>query len=82
MGALSQSRRGITNTSQTRPHSYLFMVRVWAEELGDDQWEWRGQVRHVISGETRYFRDWAALVDCLLVILTKPTDEEGSIGIK
>jgi len=40
----------------------LFTVRVWREELGEDRSEWRGQARHVLSGETRYFRDWPSLV--------------------
>jgi hypothetical protein len=41
------------------------MVRVWAEELGHGQWEWRGQVKHLMSGETRYFRDWSTLITFL-----------------
>jgi hypothetical protein len=45
---------------QTR--SQLFTVRLWSEALGHGQHEWRGQVRHVTSGETRYFRDWSTLV--------------------
>lgn len=38
------------------------MVRVWLEDLDEDKTEWRGQVKHVMSGEVRYFRDWATLV--------------------
>ncbi len=34
---------------------------MWCEWLGQDQREWRGQVEHVASGKTGYFRDWAAL---------------------
>lgn len=55
----------ITNPSQPHPHSYLFMLKVWAEELGSGQWEWRGQVQHVKSGETHYFRDWSTLITFL-----------------
>ena len=36
--------------------SHLFTLRVWQEDLGDGQIEWRGQIKHVLSGETRYFR--------------------------
>ena len=54
-----------TSKPQPHPHSYLFMLKVWAEELGDGQWEWRGQVQHVKSGETRYFRDWSTLITFL-----------------
>jgi hypothetical protein len=35
----------------------LFSVRLWSEDLGDGQREWRGQeLRHASSGETRHFR--------------------------
>ncbi len=49
--------------------SHLFTLRLWAENLGNGQTEWRAQVRHVTSGETRYLRDWSALVELLLVML-------------
>ena len=42
--------------------SQLFTIRVWLEPLGHDQSETRGQVRHVLTGEIRYFREWAALI--------------------
>ena len=45
--------------------STLFTLRVWSEPRNDDQVEWRGQVRHVLSGEVRYFRQWEGLVCCL-----------------
>lgn len=51
----------VTLSDATRPPTHLFMVRVWLEDLGDGKTEWRGQVKHVLSGEVRYFRDWAAL---------------------
>ena len=38
----------------TASHSHLFTLRVWAEEIGDNQQEWRGKLQHVPSGETRY----------------------------
>ena len=44
-----------------RAGSHLFTVRLWHEDLGDDQVEWRGQVTHVLSGETHYFREWQEL---------------------
>ena len=50
----------MTTTSSPRPQ--LFTVRVWREDRGDGQSEWRGQVQHLLSGETRYFRDWQTLV--------------------
>lgn len=48
---------------ERRPHerSHLFTVRLWSESLGENHFEWRGQVRHVPSGRTCAFRDWSAL---------------------
>jgi hypothetical protein len=37
-------------------------LRLWREELGGGEMEWRGKVQHVPSGEARYFRDWPTLV--------------------
>lgn len=42
--------------------SHLFTLRIWSESLGQGQAEWRGQVRHVTSGQTRYFREWPKLL--------------------
>jgi hypothetical protein len=65
------------------PRTHLFTVRVWEEEIGADQTEWRGKVQLVTSGEVRYFREWAALVPLLLTMLseldtisTKPSSGE------
>ena len=49
--------------------SYLFIVRLWIEGTGDDKTGWRGQVRYVLSGETRYFRDWLTLIEHLQEML-------------
>ena len=54
--------------SELRYHSQLFTVRLWREQL-TDHWEWRGKVQHVMSGETRYFRDWETLIDFLQAAL-------------
>ncbi len=51
--------------------SHFFTVRVWQEELGDGQTEWRGKVQHVPSGEVRYFREWPTLVTLLLKMLSE-----------
>ena len=53
--------------------SHLFTVRLWLEDLGDGRAEWRGQVQHVLSGETHYFREWEALLALLRAML--PTAE-------
>lgn len=51
------------------PRSHLFTVRLWLEDLGHGQSEWRGQVQHVLSGESRYFRDWPSLLAFLQEML-------------
>jgi hypothetical protein len=54
---------------QPHPRMHLFIVRLWVELFGDDQRELRMQVRHVLSGETRYFRTWPEVVAFLLAQL-------------
>jgi hypothetical protein len=39
---------------------------LWVEGLGHGQEEVRMQVKHVLSGETRYFRDGSLLLAYLL----------------
>ena len=48
-----------------RQPSHLFTVRIWKEKLNDDHTEWRGTVRHVLSGETNHFREWTNLIKYL-----------------
>ena len=55
--------------------THLFMVRVWLEALGDGKTEWRGQVKHVTSGEVQYFREWSNLITTLQEMLAVPADE-------
>lgn len=58
--------------------SHLFTIRIWLEELGNSRSEWRGQVQLVTSGETRYFRDWAALITHLIDMLATSANERAS----
>jgi hypothetical protein len=48
--------------------SHLFTLRIWQEDLGNGEVEWRSRVQHVMSGEVRYFRDWPSLIAFLLVL--------------
>jgi hypothetical protein len=64
---------------QAHPRSHLFTVRIWPEAVGEEI-EWRGKVQHVTSGETRYFRDWPALVTFLEELLATSEGAEGSSG--
>ena len=58
-----------------RPHSHLFTIRVWEEEIGTDQTEWRGKVQLLTNGEVRYFREWVALVPLLIAMLSESETE-------
>jgi hypothetical protein len=49
--------------------SHLFTVRVWVEAVSDGQSEVRMQVKHVLSGETRHFREWSAAMAFMLAKL-------------
>jgi len=51
------------------PHSQLFTVRVWQEKLSEDVVEIRFQVRHILTGETRIFRDSEQVLRYLLAKL-------------
>lgn len=51
------------------PNSHLFTVRLWREEVGSGQIEWRGKVQQVSTGEAHYFREWETLVSLLLQML-------------
>lgn len=57
--------------SDIHPQSHLFTVRVWEEEIGPNQREWRGKVQLLTSGETRYFRKWTGLVPLLVTLLSE-----------
>ncbi len=41
--------------------SQLFTVRLWAERVAETDFEFRGRVVHVATGEIHYFRDWSKL---------------------
>jgi hypothetical protein len=57
-------------TDQPAQSSQLFMLRLWPEDLGSGQTDWRGRVQHVNSGEARYFRDWGTLEAFVEKLLT------------
>ena len=62
----------IPRTDDPWSRSQLFTVRVWVEEADAGRSEARMQVRHVLSGETRYFGAWPPLIDHLLSKLDAP----------
>lgn len=64
-------------TTKAYGNSELFTVRLWMEELDERRREFRGQVKHVVSGATRNFRDWSDLEAFLIGTL-----EEHKEGIR
>ena len=54
-----------TMSNTNSPASELFTVRVWQETLSAEVVEPRFQVTHVLSGETRIFREGNVMVDYL-----------------
>ncbi len=44
------------------PHSHLFVIRIWAQEIEHGRTEWRGRVQYVPTGEVHYFREWPAML--------------------
>jgi hypothetical protein len=63
------------DTAHPASRSHLFTLRVWREDLGHSQSEWRGEVRDVESREVRYFRDWSTLLTIVQAMLL---EKEGS----
>ena len=55
--------------------SHLFTIRLWYEQLDPEQREVRMQVRHVLSGETRFLRDWTAVTAYMMSKLEAPRSE-------
>ena len=56
-------------------HSQLFTVRLWYEQVDAGQWEVRMQAKHILTGETRYFRTWPLLATYLASKLDAPRPE-------
>lgn len=71
-----------TDKKEKGPRAYgnseLFTIRLWMEELDERRRELRGQVKHVVTGITRNFREWADLEAFLLA--TFDDYEEGTNG--
>ncbi len=63
------------DTAHPPARSHLFTLRVWREDLGHSQTEWRGEVRDVESREVRSFRDWSTLLTIVQAMLL---EKEGS----
>lgn len=53
-------------TAQPQPRSQLFTLRLWRDTEQTDERAPYMQVRHVLTGETRYFSAWPPLIEYLL----------------
>lgn len=51
------------------PPTVLFTVRLWPEEVGDGQVEWRGEVKRLSNAHTYYFRNWSTLIQLITTML-------------
>jgi hypothetical protein len=67
------------NKAQPPARTHLFTVRLWLEDLGEGQTEWRGEVHEVVSDERRYFRDWPTLVALLQAMLPQTGGSESPV---
>ena len=63
-------------TEPTNRQSHLFTLRLWTENLDEDEVEWRGRLHYVETDEVRYFSDWASLIPVLLNMLRDAEGEE------
>jgi hypothetical protein len=66
--------------SDLHRRTHLFTVRLWIEQVANDQTEVRGRVQHVLSGEVSYFRTWPQLASFLEASLAESTASEASLG--
>jgi hypothetical protein len=66
---MTESGDGTAPGRPATESSFLFLVRLWAEEDAGGATAWCGKVQHVTSGEAHTFRDWAALVALLRTML-------------
>lgn len=55
--------------------SYQFLIRLWAEDLGGGELEWRGKASNIATGESGYFRGWPGLIVAIQKILEQPALE-------
>ncbi len=42
--------------------SQMFTLRVWVEDVGNGRIEYRGTIKHILTGETHHFRDYPTLI--------------------
>ncbi len=55
--------------------SHQFIIRLWAENLGGGELEWRGKAQNIPTGQFAYFRGWPGLTDAIQKLLEQPQAE-------
>ena len=69
------------NASQQEDETHLlFLLRVWVHDPGDGQKRWHGKVQNIVYGEAQHFKEWSALIDCLLSMLPSLDTEQPSLA--
>lgn len=63
---------------EKRTASHLFTLRVWVEDVENGRFEIRGQVKHILTGETISFREWPPLLAFLEQKLAAQIPDEPS----
>jgi len=58
--------------------SCLFTLRLWHEQLGEGQVEWRGKVQYLAGGDALYFRQWEVMLKFLQETLEPLTPQHAS----
>jgi hypothetical protein len=61
---------------KTADSSQLFTIRVWMESVNPDTRQVRIQVKHVLSGATRTFLQWPAVI----AFIETQIQEKGSMN--
>ena len=70
------------NNSPQSHFPQLFVLKLWRVEGGEGEMEWRGQIQHIASRETRYFREWDALLQFVQTQLQIARDDEFRLSQK
>ena len=52
----------VMTNEQVSEQSQFFTLRVWCEAVENGRTEFRGTLKHVLSGKTAHFRDWQTLI--------------------
>ncbi len=48
------------------------LLRLWPEDMGNGEIEWRGKAQDIATGEFSFFRDWPGLIAVLQKMVQQP----------